>query len=331
MFYRAILLCGLCWLACVNLSFANTNFVNRPAVQSFMNKMVKKHHFQQQELITLFNAVKVRPQVMQFLKKPNEKKPWYSYQKLFLTEWRVRKGVEFWNRYQDALTRAEQIYGVPASIIVATIGIETKYGVNTGDFRVLDALSNIAFSDSPRAGYFRDELEQFLLLTRERHLDPLKVMGSYAGAIGQPQFMPSSYRNYAVNFSGIPPIDLSHNEVDVIGSIANYYQKHGWKTNQPIVVSAQIRGNQYTRLLNPDNNHKTVSLTELNSYGITPTYTISNQEKIKLIMLEGFWGNEYWLGLHNFDVIKRYNTSDLYAMAVYQLSEYISDLRRKTF
>jgi len=293
---------------------ALANFADRPDVKKFITQMTKKHHFVKSELVTLFNHVKIKPIVIQSIKAPLEIKPWYAYQKLFVTEWRIRQGAEFWNKYQSTLERAEKIYGVPASIIVATIGVETKYGQNTGEHRVIDALSNIAFSSSPRAPFFRSELEQFLLLVREHHLNPLNVMGSYAGAIGQPQFMPSSYRFYAVNFSGNSRIDLSHNEVDVIGSVANYYNKHGWKTNQPVVARAPTQAQPFGFL----------------THNRSPAaFTVSGQ-KTKLVELQGYYGREYWLAYPNFDVIKRYNPSDLYAMAVYQLSYQISMLRGKT-
>lgn len=288
-------------------------FADRPDVKKFIAQMTRKHHFVKSELVTLFNHVKIRPVVIQSVKAPLEAKPWYAYQKLFVTEWRIRQGVEFWNQHQQTLERAEKIYGVPASIIVATIGVETKYGQNTGEHRVIDALSSIAFSRSPRAPFFKSELEQFLLLAREHHLNPLKVTGSYAGAIGQPQFMPSSYRSYAVNFSGNSKIDLSHNAVDVIGSVANYYNKHGWKTGQPVAVPAPVQNQPFGFLTH---NRETEA----------PTIA---GHKTKLIELRGHYGREYWLGYPNFDVIKRYNPSDLYAMAVYQLSYQISQLKGK--
>ncbi len=297
------------------LTMADTYFANQPKVKKFITQMVHQHHFNRKKLIALFNQVKIKPAIMQSIKTPLEKKPWYTYQMLFVTEWRIRQGVHFWNKYQKALEKAEKTYGVPASIIVATIGVETKYGKHTGNYRVIDALSNIAFSDSPRSPFFRKELEQFLLLTREQHLNPLKVMGSYAGAIGQPQFMPSSYRHYAVNFSGNPKIDLSNNEIDVIGSIANYYKKHGWKPQQPVAIKTALKGKKYGFL--------TSSQVNLADYGL------STAQKAKLIELENYFGREYWLSFHNFDVIKRYNPSDLYAMAVYQLSYYISMLKGK--
>lgn len=312
------------WLISVS-AFADTQFANKPDVQNFINHMVKKYHFNRSDLVALFNSVQIRPKVIKSIKAPLEQKPWSTYQRLFVTEWRIREGVEFWNKYQAVLARAEKIYGVPASIIVATIGVETKYGRNTGEYPVIDALANLAFGDTTRAPFFRSELQEFLLLSREQHLNPRTIMGSYAGAIGQPQFMPSSYRNYAVNFSGSGKIDLSHNEVDVIGSIANYYQKHGWKTAQPVTVPASINGGKYQLRFS---GARSLSKSELLEAGLIPPNL--QDQKFKVIQLQGYYGNEYWLSFHNFNVIKRYNSSDLYAMAVYQLSYYISALREKT-
>lgn len=316
------------WLLIILLFFsisanADIPFAQRPDVQKFFKYMVKKYHFKEAELTSLFNSVNIRPKIIQKLKTPFEQKPWYFYQRLFVTEWRIRQGVEFWKKHKDALQRAEQIYGVPASIIVATIGVETKYGQSTGEFRVIDALTNLAFGESGRSNYFKKELEQFLLLSREQHLDPLSIMGSYAGAIGQPQFMPSSYRHYAVNFSGSGKIDLSNDETDVIGSIANYYSKHGWKRGEAIAVPASFNGTKYTMRLP---NQRFITKSELLEAGVVPNKYL----KSKVIELQGYYGNEYWLGFPNFDVIKRYNTSNLYAMAVFQLSYYISELREKS-
>ena len=316
--------------AFTNVTYADSRFVDRPDVQAFIEHMVKQHKFNKQQLITLFSAVKVRPQIMSQLRKPLERKPWYTYQMLFVSEWRIEHGVKFWNKYADVLRKAEEIYGVPASIIVATIGIETKYGQRTGEYRVLDSLSSIGFSDSPRAKFFRSELEQFLLLTREQRLNPLAVMGSYAGAIGQPQFMPSSYRFYAVNFSKSGKIDLMNNEIDVIGSIANYYSKFGWKMKEPVAVQARVIGNRYDYLTKKILLDKQLSIGELAKYGVVPMTKIHQDDlKVKVIELESRYSKEYWLGFHNFTVIKRYNPNDLYAMAVYQLSTYISALREQ--
>lgn len=306
--------------------FADSEFVNRPDVKQFIQYMVTKHHFQPVPLTNLFEQVKLRSQVLYHVKNPLEKKTWDIYQLLFVSEWRIKQGVAFWKQYAESLKKAEELYGVPASIIVATIGIETKYGQRIGEYRVIDSLANLAFSTSPRAPFFRKELEEFLLLTRDQQLNPLKIMGSYAGAIGQPQFMPSSYRYYAVNFSKSGKIDLMHNEIDVIGSVANYYKKHGWKSNEPIAAQAYLLKDG-SKLATAN---KILAIPEWKKYGITTRKSIAAQHlKVKLIELENRTNKEYWFGFSNFDVIKRYNPSDLYAMAVYQLSENIIALKNK--
>lgn len=313
--------------ACAN----NTPFAQQQNVQQFIQTMVQKHHFQKKQLESLFAQVKFVPQVMKHMSKPLEKEPWKNYQLLFVNKWLITNGVKFWNEYADTLKRAEKMYGVPPGIIVATIGIETKYGKHKGGFRVIDALSNIAFSDSSRAKYFRTELEQFLLLTRENHLDPLKVTGSYAGAIGQPQFMPSSYRTYAVDFSHSGKIDLMNDEIDVIGSIANYYEKHGWKKSQPVVTSASMLEGDYNNFIAHEDPTKAYTFEQFAKFGIFPKEKVEDMDlRVKLIALQSTaYTKEYWFAFHNFDVIKRYNSSDLYALAVYQLSKYITTLRQK--
>jgi peptidoglycan lytic transglycosylase B len=310
------------------LAYADLHFAQRPDVQAFINYMVKVHHFNRKDLMDIFSNVKMRQQVIRHMNKPLERNPWRTYQMLFVNEWRIQHGVKFWNKYAAALKRAEQIYGVPASIIVATIGIETKYGQKTGEYRVIDSLSNLAFNYSSRSAFFRKELVEFLLLTREQRLNPFKVMGSYAGAIGQPQFMPSSYRAYAVNFSGSGKIDLMNNEMDVIGSIANYYNKSGWMYGQPIAMQAMILGDRYSYLSQKNKIKQPLTAADLAKYGIVPKYQIyTSNLKIKVIELQTNYRKEYWLGFNNFDVIKKYNPNNLYAMAVFQLSSYIAALK----
>jgi len=327
---KMLLLLILLFSGAIHLAYADTAFVNRPDVQEYIQWMVKKYNFDKPQLTSLLNQVKIRPQVIRSINKPLEKEPWRLYQMLFVNEWRITHGVEFWNKYEAVLNQAEKVFGVPASIIVATIGVETRYGQRTGDYRVIDSLSNLAFSNSPRAGFFRKELTEFFLLTREDHLDPLKVMGSYAGAIGQPQFMPSSYRYYAVNFSGSGKTDLMNNEVDVIGSIANYYRKHGWGTNEPVAVQAIVMGDRYNYLTRYGHPNQSYNFSDLSKYGVIPKIPVQHDElRVKIIQLNNRYSTEYWLGFRNFDVIKRYNQSDLYAMAVYQLSYYIKTLRNK--
>jgi membrane-bound lytic murein transglycosylase B len=332
LFNRIFLMLSLALLSVLFASSANADmaFVNRPDVQQFITKMVKQYGFKRSELVVLFSTVKIKPRIVQSVRAPLEVQPWFIYQNVFLTASHIHEGVAFWERNKETLARAERIYGVPASIIVATIGVETKYGKEKGAYRVLDALTNIAFSDSHRAGYFRQELVDFLLLSREQHLDPLTIRGSYAGAIGQPQFMPSSYRHFAVNFSGNSKIDLNNNVLDIIGSIANYYQKHGWLPNQPVAIPTTSETSRYRFLLH-NKPSQWLSQEELEEYGLFPVYKIPTGQKIRIIELQGARGNEYWIGLTNFEVIKRYNPSNLYAMAVYQLSYYINSLREKTY
>lgn len=279
---------------------AAEELTNQADVKSFINEMSHKHHFKKTELDTLFNSVRVRPTVMQHIRQPLEKKPWYLYRLLFVTRQRVKNGVEFWEKNQVALEKAHQKYGVPPAIIVATIGIESKYGRETGSYRVIDALSSVAFSGSPRAPFFRRELEEFLLLSREKKADPLSLKGSYAGAMGSAQFMPDSYRRYAVSYSGRSHPDLYKNDEDVITSIANYYHAHGWHQDEPIAKPATLSRKA------AKHNHSPRTLT-----------------------LENYFTKENWQTYHNFDVIKKYNTSDLYAMAVFHLSQKIQDKKSR--
>ncbi|HEU5280497.1 MAG TPA: lytic murein transglycosylase B [Gammaproteobacteria bacterium] len=313
-----------------NWACADQNFVNRPDVQAFINMMVKKYDFKKSDVTAVMNSVKIRPQVMIHFNKPLEIEPWRTYQMLFVNEWRIQHGVKFWKAHEEALKRAEATYGVPASIIVATIGIETKYGQSMGEYRVVDSLSSLGFSNSPRAAYFQSELAQLLLLAREQHVDPLKFEGSYAGAIGQPQFMPSSYRYYAVNFSNSGTIDLSNDITDVIGSIANYYHKHGWKKDQPVAQPALTIGNRYNYLVAKHKLKKSFTVAELAKYGVIPKTKIKHTDlSVKVIELPSRFSKEYWLGYHNFYVIKRYNSSDLYAMAVFQLSQTMASVQER--
>lgn len=312
------------------LACADQTFVSRPDVQTFIDTMVNKHHFSRDEMTSLMDNVKTRQQVLLQMRKPLEIEPWRTYQMLFVNEWRIKHGVEFWKKHEAALKKAEATYGVPASIIVATVGVETKYGERMGGYRVIDSLSSLGFSDSPRAAFFRSELEQFLLLTREQHMDPLKIEGSYAGAIGQPQFMPSSYRAYAVNFSGSGQADLLNDPVDVIGSVANYYHKHGWHEDQPIATQALTIGSRYNYFVKKHKLEKWLHLKELARYGVIPKSKIKHTtDKLKVVELPSRFHKEYWLGYPNFAVIKSYNSSDLYAMAVYQLSQYITNRKER--
>lgn len=302
------------------------NLTQRDEIKSFVDSMVVRHQFNGPLLNKVFNKVNLQPSIIEAMTRPAEGKPWYQYRPIFLTESRIAGGVKFWDKHEDTLVRAEKKYGVPAEIIIAIIGVETRYGRHTGNYRVVDALATLAFDYPPRSKFFRGELEHFLLMAREEQFDPLTLKGSYAGAMGQPQFIASSFRSYAVDFDGDGRRDLWENTDDVIGSVANYFKRHGWKKGQPITTRVKIKGKKYQKLLKkglkPDS-----SLQEFRKHGIQVEQQYKNPLKAKLLELETKDDAEYWAGLKNFYVITRYNHSALYAMAVYQLSEEIRQQR----
>ena len=292
-------------------------------VERFVEYMSRAYQFDVTALQDLFRHTVFSQRVITAMETPAEALPWDKYRPIFMDVERVDQGLMFWERNRATLQEAEDEYGVPAGIIVAIIGVETRYGRNTGNDRVMDALATLAFNYPKRSGYFRDELEQFLLLAREQGIDPLSIRGSYAGAMGVPQFMPSSFRNYAVDFDHDGKIDIWNDIEDAIGSVANYLKQHGWEKGRLIAVPGQVTGNKYVDLL--DNNMQSgVMPDQLASYDVRPLEQIPAQEKVKLINLETTNGNEFWLGLHNFFVITSYNHSKLYAMVVFQLFDEIS-------
>jgi len=321
MFNRINLLTGIGFLAitqsCLAHSAAHEThaFSQNPEVKSYINMMVKENHFKQSYLEMIFNHVKVKqkPKVIISIKRPLEEMTWDRYRSLYVSPHHIERGKEFMHEYSAVLARAEKTYGVPAGIIVATIGIESNYGKNIGKFRVIDTLANLAFSSGRRKKFFKKELTDFLILSRDQHLNPLTMMGSYTGAIGLPQFMPSSYRYYAVNFSGDRSVDLAYNVPDAIASIANYYQKNGWHSHQVIAFPAKNR-QPYSGWFSRNNTaYKFVQC------GWIPDDPDLLNNTSHCVILRTRSGRERWIGYHNFTVIKRYNHSELYAMAVFQL------------
>lgn len=297
---------------------------HRPDVSAFIDRMVEKHHFDKKELIELFNKAKISVAVISNIKAPLEAQPWTFYKNLFITPERIQLGAEFWSKNKEALLRAEKQFGIPPEIITAILGIETKYGTHQGEYRVIDALTTLSFRHFPRADYFKSELEEFLLLCRDYKLDPLSFYGSYAGAIGQSQFMPSSYRIYGIDFSGKGQVDLRHNTTDAIGSIANYLSKHGWSAGETVAIQADVSGNNYKQFIEPTCK-PLFPISELIKNGIKPQVKINLSTCASLIDLENKNIAEFWLGFQNFYVITRYNSSKLYAMAVYNLSGKIKE------
>jgi membrane-bound lytic murein transglycosylase B len=302
------------------------SLADRTEVQIFIAQMVNKHGFDSNALRNVFNRAYAQPEIIALITRPAEAKPWYAYRDIFLTNQRIQSGLAFWRSNEISLAKAERLYGVPAEIIVAIIGVETTYGGNTGKYRVLEALSTLAFDYPKRADYFRKELENYLLLTREEGIDPLSLKGSYAGAMGLAQFMPSSYLAYAVDFDGDGQRGLWVNPRDAIGSVANYLSKHRWQSGEPVTIPAQVNGERFQGLLSSKLAKPSQSVGEFRRLGVIPQGFVNDQQTAILLELDGNSGPEYWLGFDNFYVITRYNQSPLYAMAVYQLSQEIRGL-----
>ncbi len=298
-------------------------------IDEFIEEMVDKHNFDGEYLDDLFSRIDLNDTVIEKMNTPYEAKPWYKYRELFITDTRISDGLNYWERHKKTLARAEKEYGVPASVIIAILGVETKYGISKGDFPVFQALSTLAFNYPPRSAFFKKELEEFLLLTEEFDFDPLDIKGSYAGAIGLPQFMPSSYRHYAVPHRQNKPSDLVNNDADAILSIANYLKKNGWVKNQPIAVKAKIEGEDYKKLIADTKFLPMHSIDSLSKHGIKPQKALDNQHQVALVEYDTADGHEYWLGLKNFIAISRYNKHKHYVLAVYELSEKIKQERKK--
>ena len=211
-----------------------------PRLQSLIDYMSEKHGFSREALKTLFEQVEIKQNILDSMNRPGEARPWSAYRQQFVTEPSARRGSRFWRRHQRALTRAQKKFGVDPAVIVAIIGVESRYGRAAGGNRTLDALTTLTLEYPRRAAFFRRELIQFLLLAREQRVNPLAIKGSYAGAIGAAQFMPSSYRNYAIDFDADGRADLMGSRADAIGSVANYLKKHGWKAGEPAVSNAHV-------------------------------------------------------------------------------------------
>lgn len=291
-------------------------------LKSFIAEMAHKHHFARNRLEQMFQQVAMQQTILERIAKPAEAKPWHVYRKIFITESRIQNGLTFWREHANVLAMVQDRYGVPPEIIVGILGVETGYGRNTGGFRVIDALYTLAFGYPKRAEFFRKELEEYLLLCREEGMDPLEAKGSYAGAMGLSQFMPSSFRHFAADFDGDNHRDIWHNANDAIASVANYFTQHGWQRGGLIIMPTTVQGDGYQQWLDSDLKPRH-SLSQLQSAGVQIPPELIPGTTAKLIALEQPEGRDYWLGLHNFYVITRYNHSPLYAMAVYELGQAI--------
>ncbi len=312
-----------------NMLMQTGDFANNPEAEKFINKMVAEHNFDRSQQHEILSQAKRLDYVLRLMDRQAPTGPaptgptgaWTRYRSQFITPDNVQNGVVFWNQYQDALNRAAQIYGVPPEIIVGIIGVETRWGRVMGKTRILDALATLSFAYPRRAAYFSGELETFLLMARTEGDDPLNLKGSFAGAMGYGQFMPSSFKQYAVDFNGDGHINLWDPE-DAIGSVANYFKAHGWVPGDQVAVQAMGQAPGM------ENGFKTnYSVATLASAGLTPMQPLGNHDQSSLLRLDIGTGYQYWYGLPNFYTITRYNHSTYYAMAVWQLGLAVKQAR----
>ncbi len=323
------MLCGLALASAAPLAAMAAAARAQPGLrneyETFINDIAAKHGLDIAALRRLFAQIKPQPSIIRAMNAPSTALPWHAFRKGHVDAARINGGVKFWQQHAAILARASRDYGVPEEIICATIGIETRYGGYSGNFRTLDALATLAFDYPKRAEFFRDELEQFVLMGNEASLDLAGLRGSYAGAMGMPQFMPSSYRKYAVDFDGDGKRDLWRSVADVIGSVANYYKLHQWQPGAAIVVPARVSATPDTDLID-DITPKT-KISEFRRLGIEPATPVDDDTLAALLPLDTDSGMQYWFGFKNFYVITRYNRSTNYAMAVYEIAQAIKAAR----
>jgi peptidoglycan lytic transglycosylase B len=301
----------------------SADYLQHLDAKAFTDRMVSEHSFDRAEVELLLTSATKQQSIIDAMTRPAEKvKPWKDYRKIFIQEKRIAQGVKFWQENRDALRRASKEYDVAPEVIVAIIGVETFYGRIKGSYRVIDALATLSFDYPKRSAFFTKQLEHFLLLSREQKQAPLSLKGSYAGAMGYGQFIPSSYRSYAVDFDGDGFADIWNNTTDAIGSVANYFSRHGWVLGGDVVFRARVAADHDDSVLNKLKLAKTID--ELAVMGFTLVdESLPGDTKAIPVLLKGSNGGEYWLGLNNFYVITRYNHSRLYAMAVHELSQLI--------
>lgn len=302
-----------------------TQAAELPGIPAFIDEMVTQHQFKREELELVFKRAEHKPDIIEAINKPATLKPWPEYRATFLNATRIEGGLNYWKRYPKALRRAEKQFGVPQEYILAIIGVETLYGRNAGRYRTLDALTTLAFDYPRREEFFRAELVQYLILARQQGFDLLTVQSSYAGALGIPQFMPSNFRKYALDYNSNGKVDILNEPEDAIGSVANYFKHYGWRSGEPVAMLSKI-----------DDVKRLGSLSEMRpalawrvDAGVTPNgKTPAFLPPAWLLDLTLEQGKEYWMVFDNFNVIMRYNTSSFYAMSVHQLATALKAARR---
>ena len=300
--------------------------LDQPEVETFIDTMVEEHDFDREQLRDTLGAAEVKQSILDAIARPAEKtKSWAEYREIFITQERIEAGAQFWADNEGALRQVSESTGVPMEMLVGIIGVETYFGRITGSFRVLDALSTLAFSYPPRAKFFRRELEEYLLLAREEGMQATDATGSYAGAMGRPQFMPSSFRAYAVDATGDGKRDIWNDWTDVAGSIANYFLEHGWKSGEDVAARASLGSSWQGPVPEPKNSLKpSETVASLSRKGVMFVTDLPGDSKGELLTYEGADGLEHWVGFHNFFVITRYNRNVMYALAVHQLGQEIA-------
>ena len=330
---QGIVCIGFLYLSTASIAMTEYTipFSQREEVHAFIRMMVNDYQFDEKNLDAIFNQVKIQPDILATMEKPAETWTWGKYQQFFITPARIQGGVDFWNQHAKTLAAIEKKDGVPANVIVAIIGVETFYGKVQGNYRVLDALTTLAFEYPKRQAFFQNELKNYLLLARENQLDVYNILGSYAGAIGPGQFMPSAYRTYAIDYNKNGRADLRNDTNDVLASVSNYLAKHGWCPEEVIATKAHVKGLSY-RKIKANVLMPTYTLAQLKKNGISPhatsKYHYTPSTKSNFMQLEDDENHtEYWLGFHNFYVLSQYNPRINYTMAVYQLAEAIKQAR----
>lgn len=315
--------------AAVSVSAHGEGYSAHPQADAFVKRMVDEHEFDRDYVQRVLGQAQKQQKILDAIARPAEKtKPWYEYREIFLGEQRITQGVAFWDENEEVLAKVAEQYGVDPAVIVAIIGVETRYGNYMGSYRVLDALTTLGFDYPPRATFFAGQLEQFFLLSREQKQDPLSLMGSYAGAMGYGQFIPSSYRHYARDFDGDGVVDIWNNKKDAIASVANYFKAHGWQNGAPVVAQVTLAKPVSAKDLNTTE-RPTVAVADWRKRGVVTGAKSDDAAAAVLLEYDQPENKEYWLGFNNFYVITRYNRSHMYALAVWQLSEAIRDARAK--
>jgi membrane-bound lytic murein transglycosylase B len=323
LFVAAALALQIAWAA------APPAYPRREEVKQFIGEMVKKHGFTRKDLNRVFGKAQFQPAIIKAMEQPAETAlaSWQAYRAIFINPQRVEAGVQFWNRNAEPLKRAAAEFGVPEEIIVGIIGVETTYGRNIGTYRVIDALVTLAFDYPKRAQFFRGELENYLMLSREAGIDPLRVKGSYAGAIGIPQFMPGSYRRFAVDYDGDGTSNLATSPADAIGSIGNFLKAHGWARGEPVAFSAEVSGEGWRKLVEGGITPASRAA-DLPGFGVKLAVFLQPDTRCALIELETpGQPSDFRVTLQNFFVLTRYNRSNLYAAAVLDLATELARAR----